>query len=67
MIQLEIAFLITPDGRYQARVYTPDAPNEDLHVTPIPRADREDADRDARAWIWAHHPDSNFGTFDELN
>lgn len=66
MIQLEIAPVQTPEGRYQIRIYSPDDPAETLHLTPIPREDVEDAERDARAWIWEHHPDSNFGVLGDL-
>ena len=67
MIQLEIDVVETPDGRYQGRVYTPDSPQEAIHVTLVPRETSEEVYRDARAWIWEHHPDSNFGSFDELD
>lgn len=67
MIQLEIALVKTPEGRCQARVFSPDEPGTVLHLTPIPRELEDDAMRDARAWIWENHPDSNFGNLDALD
>lgn len=51
-IRLAYSWSTTPTGR--------------VFTTPIPRATSEEALRDARAWIWVHHPESDFGSFDQL-
>lgn len=62
MIELGIDVVELPGGRFQARVFLRETPEETLFLTPVPRNTADEVTRDARAWIWAHHPDSNFGS-----
>ena len=67
MIDLGIDVVELANGRYQARVFLKDAPAGTLFLTPVPRNSADEVTRDARAWIWAHYPDSNFGSLAELD